>query len=113
MTLDLSPGPVPLRIDGDGVVRVCNSRIPIDTIVHRFNGGDSAEGIILSFPTLKLVDVYAIIAYYLQHHAEVDAYLAQREQQAEEIRKEIEARSPQAGLREKLLARLAARQQPS
>jgi uncharacterized protein (DUF433 family) len=112
MTLTLAPCSVPLRIDSDGVVRVCGSRIPIDTIVNCFNNGESPEGIILAFPALKLADVYAIIAYYLQHQAEVDAYVEQRVQEAKEIRRRIEARSPQAGLREKLLARQTTQQSP-
>ena len=110
MTLEVSPVLVPLRIDESGVVRVCGSRIPLDTIVNYFNMGEMPEGIILAFPTLQLADVYAIVAYYLQHRAEVDAYVEQNRRDADGLREEIEARSPQAGLRERLLARLAARQ---
>lgn len=51
------------------------------------------------FDTLDLADVYAVIAYYLRHGAEVDAYLAEQRRLADEVRREIEARFPQAGLR--------------
>jgi hypothetical protein len=39
----------------------------------------------------------------------VQAYLAERERQATEVRREIEQRFPQDGLRERLLARRAER----
>jgi hypothetical protein len=63
-------------------------------------------------PPLDLADVYAVIAYYLRHRAEVDAYLQEREQQAREIRRQIEARFDPTGVRERLLARRQARAEP-
>ena len=36
---------------------------------------------------------------------EVAAYLRQQQEQAAEVRRDFEARSPQAGIRERLLAR--------
>jgi uncharacterized protein (DUF433 family) len=108
VTLTLEAEPVPLRIDGDGVVRVVGSRIPIDTIVGAFNAGDCPEHIVHSFPTLKLADVYAIIAYYLRNKSEVDSYLCVREQEAERIRKEIESQPGYAEWRESLRKRARA-----
>jgi hypothetical protein len=52
-----------------------------------------------------LGDVYAVIGYYLQWQAEVDTYLKQRQQLAEQIRQQNEARFNQQGIRERLLAR--------
>jgi hypothetical protein len=77
--------------------------------VHTFNQGASPEAIVLSYPTLELADVYAVINYYLYNRAEVDAYLQQREEEATRIRAENEKRFPQAGIRARLLAR---RQKP-
>ena len=57
------------------------------------------------YPSLLLSDVYAVIGYYLQRQAEVDAYLNQRQQLAEQIRQQNEARFNQQGIRERLLAR--------
>jgi hypothetical protein len=54
---------------------------------------------------LHLADVYAVITYYLQHQDEVDAYLAERRRQIGEAEREITARFPNAGVRERLLAR--------
>jgi hypothetical protein len=56
-----------------------------------------------------LADVYGSIAYYLRHTTEVDAYIAAREREADDLRREVEARFPQEGLKAKLLARQAAR----
>jgi uncharacterized protein (DUF433 family) len=87
------------------VVRVVGSRVTLDTIVAAFDDGASAEEIMLDFPSLHLADIYAIIAYYLTHESEVEAYLHERERQAEEVRKMVQARFDQRGLRERLLAR--------
>ncbi|MCH8961923.1 MAG: hypothetical protein IH820_11535, partial [Bacteroidetes bacterium] len=52
-----------------------------------------------------LADVYAVISYYLRQSDEVEAYLRQRQQQAEEIRGQNEARFQLNGIRKRLLAR--------
>jgi len=65
--------------------------------------GETPEEIALSYGSISLADVYATIAYYLRHTAEVDEYLRKREK----IRREIQPRFPTAGLRERLLARAA------
>ena len=69
-----------------------------------------ASVIVERYDVLKLVDAYAVIAYYLQNKDEVDAYLRERERIADEVRRENERRFPTAGLRERLLDRLAERQ---
>jgi uncharacterized protein (DUF433 family) len=68
---------VPLRTDNQGKIRVGGTRVLLELVIHAFQQGESAEGIIDSYSTLKLADVYAVIAYYLTHRAEVDAYMAQ------------------------------------
>jgi len=105
MALKITPDPVPLRIDSHGVLRICNTRIPIDTVVSSFIKGHNPEDISNDFPTLQLADIYTVIGYYLRHRADVDAYLREREQRAAEIRSEVETRFPRDGVRERLLAR--------
>lgn len=106
----LLPVPPPLRLAEEGkVVRVGNTRVPLDTVVYHYENGASPEEIVHNFPTLDLADVHAVIAYYLNHKAEVQGYLDERERLAVEIRREIEQRFPQDGLRERLLARRAER----
>lgn len=57
---------------------------------------------------MSLTDVYAILAYYLRHRSEVEAYLAGQEREGAELQAHIEEMYPMPdGLRAKLLARLA------
>ncbi|MFQ5707942.1 MAG: DUF433 domain-containing protein [bacterium] len=107
MTLTINTEPVPLRTDKDGVVRVGGTRVTLDTVVATFNEGATAEEIVQQYPSLELADVYAVISYYLRNHSEVEAYLQKRHKQAEEIRKQNEARFDPHGIRERLLARRA------
>jgi uncharacterized protein (DUF433 family) len=109
MPLSITPQKTPIRINQDGVAYVGETRVTLDTIVWCFNDGRSAEGIVSQYPTLRLGDVYGAIHYYIDHKAEVDAYLAQRAQEAADLRQKVEARFDPAGIRERLLARLAGR----
>ena len=73
--------------------------------MEEFKLGASAEEIALNYPTVSLADAYATISYYLRHRAEVDAYLAKRDEEAHELRQEIEAHQNQQQIRARLLAR--------
>ncbi|GET38692.1 DUF433 domain-containing protein [Microseira wollei] len=107
MTLTIAAEPAPLRVNADGVVLVGKTRVPLDTVVYVFQQGATAEEIVYRFPSLKLADVYATIAFYLNHQQEVETYLQQRQQQAQEIRKMNEAKFDPQGWRDRLLARKA------
>lgn len=99
---------VPLRTDADGTIRVGESRVLLEIIIRAFQRGATPEGIAESFPTLALTDVYAVIAYYLGHRAEIDEYVARVEAESQQLRQQIEARQPDMSLvRERLLARMA------
>jgi uncharacterized protein (DUF433 family) len=98
--------PIPLLTDADGVIRVASTRVTLDTVIDAFLTGASPEEIVQDFPVLQLDDLYAVLTYYLRHREEVDTYLRERRARAQAIRQEIEARSPQTGLRDRLLARL-------
>ena len=105
MTLTITAAPPPLTIDADGVVRVANTRVTLDTVVAAFHHGATAEEIAQQYPSLMLADVYAVISYYLQRRAEVDAYVQQRREQGARIRGDTESRFDPAGVRAGLLAR--------
>lgn len=105
MSLTLQTKPVPLTTDHHGVMRVGDTRVPLDTVIFAFKQGSTPEEIVADYSTLDLSDVYAVVTYYLQNQAEVEEYLRQREAQRDEVRREMDARFPQAGLRERLLAR--------
>jgi len=105
MTLAILAEPAPLTINPDGVVKVGGTRVTLDTVIFVFKQGATAEEIVYRYPSLKLGDVYASIAFYLNHQEDVEAYLKQRQQQAQEIRQMNEARFDPQGLRDRLLAR--------
>ena len=87
------------------------SRVLLDLVIHAFWRGQTPEAIVQSYDTLKLPDVYAVLAYYLAHQAEVDAYLARRDQEAENLRARIDATQPSSpDLRERLLRRSKTRE---
>jgi uncharacterized protein (DUF433 family) len=106
-TLVITTEPIPLETDADGVVRVGGTRVTLDTIVAAFKDGATAEEIVFQYPSLNLPDVYFAIGYYLQRRAEVEAYLLQRQQLADEMRQQNEARFDSRGIRDRLLARRA------
>jgi uncharacterized protein (DUF433 family) len=105
MTLTIEASPVPLTVTEDGAIRITGTRVTLDSVVYAFEEGATAEEIVLRYPTLRLVDTYSVIAYYLNHQAEVKAYLKQQEKLAEQLRLENEARPEVQALRKRLLAR--------
>ncbi len=105
MPIVLTADVVPLAADADGVVRVANTRVTLDTVVAAFHDGASAEEIVEQYPSLHLGEVYSVIGHYLRHQAEVDAYLETRAQPAAEVRRENERRFSPLGVRDRLIAR--------
>lgn len=101
----IQPDPVPLAMDDAGRLMVVGTRIPIDTLIAAFKRGESPEAIHESFDTVALVDVYAVLAYYLRHRGDIEVYLRERERQGHEVQARIEAEYPSGGLRARLLAR--------
>lgn len=105
MALSIGMEPVPLKTDADGVARVGLTRVTLDTVVAAFDEGATAEEIVHQYPSLHLADVYAVIAYYLQHRPEIDDYLRLRQEQAARVRQENQSRFDPEGIRDRLLAR--------
>jgi uncharacterized protein (DUF433 family) len=104
-TLVIATEPIPLETDADGVVHVGGTRVTLDTIVAAFEDGATAEEIVYQYPSLSLADVYSVIGYYLQRRPDVEAYLRRRQQQADKVRQQNEARFDPRGIRDRLLAR--------
>ncbi|MBP6787458.1 MAG: DUF433 domain-containing protein [Candidatus Promineofilum sp.] len=96
---------IPLTENEDGLIRVGQTRVRLDTVVYAFNEGYTAEEIVSQYPALELSDVYAVIAYYLGHRVAVDQYVAERVQVAEAVRREIEAQPEYQSFRQQLLKR--------
>lgn len=105
MTFTLIADPLPLMMNTDNVVLVGNTRVTLDTIVNVFKQGTTAEEIAQRYPVLKLADIYATIAFYLNHQQMVETYLAERQDIAREVQKLNEARLDPHGIRDRLLAR--------
>jgi|SRR5262245_50399512 len=107
--LPLQADPLPIRIDTSGALRVGNTRVTIDSVLQCYLAGDTPEVIVQAFDTLELADVYSVIAHYLRHRTEFDQYLKMYDMRFENGRAAAMA-GGQAGLKERLQARLAARQ---
>src|SRR5262249_833145 len=96
---------IPLSPDSEGVLRVANTRVTLDTVIAAFQEGATPETIVQQYPTLGLADVYAVIGYYLYHRLEVHTYLQQRAQRSAQIREHNETGFDPSGVRGRLLAR--------
>jgi len=96
---------IPLETDTNGVIRVSNTRVTLDTIVTAFKEGATAEEIAQQYPTIPLADVYYVIGYYLRRRDEVEAYLGKRKKEADDLQKQMEARFNPVGIRKRLIAR--------
>jgi uncharacterized protein (DUF433 family) len=101
---------VPLVTDSHGAIRVRGTRVTLETIVTAFCAGATAEEIAQRFPTVALADIYQIIAHYLNHTTEIDAYRSQRQSEAAALKCEVETRFDPVGVRDRLLARRKAAQ---
>jgi uncharacterized protein (DUF433 family) len=97
--------PVPLTLDKDGTVRITGSRVTLDSVIHAFQHGATAEQIQDSFPSLDLGDIYATIAYYLDHQDQVERYLRQQGAAAQKTRQFIEERQDSTFLPQRIRAR--------
>lgn len=98
---------IPLTVSEEGVIRIGGTRVRLDTVIYAFNEGYTAEEIVTQYPALDLIDVYAVLAYYLGHRATVDDYVAERAGKAAALRREIEAKPEYQAFRQRLLQRRA------
>lgn len=63
----------------EGVYRIAGTRVSLESVVHAFLRGETAEAIAQSFPLLTLEQVYGAIAFYLANRDAVDDYLTRRQ----------------------------------
>jgi uncharacterized protein (DUF433 family) len=73
---------------------VAGTRVSLDSIVCAFLGGQTAESIAQSFPTLTLEQVYGATAFYLAHQDEIDHYLAEQSAEFETVRRKAKQADP-------------------
>ena len=65
-------------------IRVCGTRVGIETILRDYQQGASPEEIVIHYPTLSLEQVHAVITYYLANREKVEVYLQKIAQEHEE-----------------------------
>jgi uncharacterized protein (DUF433 family) len=82
---------IPLRTDEHGAIRIGNTRVLLELLIHAYYMGETPEGIVDSYPTLTTADVYAVIGYYLANRDEIDAYVRQRDERVEQTLRDMEA----------------------
>lgn len=103
--------PPPVRLDEGGAIRVGGTRVTLDSVLAAAREGDFseeiAEEIVSRFPSLRLGDVRAVLAWARLQPARVDNYLARREDEAAELRGRVASLYGVEfrGLKERLLAR--------
>lgn len=107
MVLTISTDPTPLNTNAEGAILVGQTRVTLATVIAAFQQGATAEEIASRYPSLRLADIYGAIAFYLNHQAEVEAYLQQQQQESQETRNRNESRFNSQALRNRLLARKA------
>lgn len=91
----------------DQVWQIKGTRVALDSVIYQFQQGRSPEAIQDAFPALSLGQVYAAIAYYLDHQAELDAYLAHNEATEAAFSQEIARLYPKgAALKARIKQRL-------
>jgi uncharacterized protein (DUF433 family) len=105
VALNIEAETAPLRSTPDGIIYVGKTRVPLETVIWTFNEGASAEEIVMHYDALSLADVYAVIAYYLNHRADVETYLHEAQEKSARVRQENEARFNIREFRERLLKR--------
>lgn len=107
--------PVPLTQWEDGSIRITGSRVPLYSVIYHFELGSTPEQIAYKFQGLNPADIYAVIAYYLNHRDVIDKYLQEQEAEADEQLRQIESdpkyQREKREFRERLMARWAVLQQ--
>ena len=105
---------VPLSVASDGTIRIAETRVSLDSVLHHYQQGATAEEIAMRFPALRLADIHSCLAYYLNHQDELDDYVTQRRLAANELERRITAEPAQlrgiSQMRERIQARMAERQ---
>jgi uncharacterized protein (DUF433 family) len=104
---------IPLACSEDGTIRLAGTRVSLDSVVHHFKLGATAEEIAQKFAPVELADVYAAITYYLTHRDAVEEYLHQQEEEGDAMQARIESapgyQEKMSELRERILARRSSR----
>ena len=95
----------PLNFDEAGGIRIGQTRVTLDSLLAAYQAGSTPEEIAVQYPILTLAEIYAAITYYLTHPQQVEDYLEERRQMAQQQRTQIAQDNNLIGLRQRLLDR--------
>lgn len=88
---------VPLTQLDDSTIMITDTGVPLETVIARHNLGETPMEIHEGYPTIDLAMVHLVIAYYLSHKTECDAYVEQQLQRTEAARVRLGDRPGVAG----------------
>jgi uncharacterized protein (DUF433 family) len=94
--------------DADGYIHVAGHRVGLQDVVYYYNDGHSAEALAEMFPTMTLALIHKLIAFYLEHQVDVDAYVGRCEVEMTRQRATRASGSDLAELRRRLAAKQTA-----
>jgi uncharacterized protein (DUF433 family) len=78
-----------------GGLYVAGTGVSLDSVVIRFHDGASPDKIVHSFPSLKLSQVYGVIAYYLENEKAIKDYIAEGERELEQAAVPLSQTNPE------------------
>ena len=64
MDIVLQAEVLPLRRDSSGGLRVGNSHVLLELVIHAFEDGATPEAIAQRYPAAALADIYSVLAYH-------------------------------------------------
>jgi glycosyltransferase involved in cell wall biosynthesis len=89
-----------MKLEVSALVRAA---LPKGSLLAAYHNGSTPEEIAVQYSVLHLEEIYAAIAYYLNHRQEMDNYLEQRRQKSQQQRSEFVQQYNLANLRQRLL----------
>ena len=88
------PLPDFLAVDPDGELRLTGHRIRLIDVAQRYQEGFSVEGIVEHYPSLNLSLVHKVVAYFLEHEAEVGSLISANQDEMDRLRAEAGPATP-------------------
>ena len=82
---------VPLTVTEDREIRISGSRVSLESVLYHYKAGVTPEQIACKFPSLKLADIYSVVANYLNYRESVDEYLREAEAAGDAMQAQIES----------------------
>lgn len=100
---------VPFTVTECGSIRIADSRVSLETVVYEYQLGATPEQIVDFYPSLSLSDVHLVIAYYLTHREEIEAYIIEQERECVKFFHKLESDPKQQQWRQELRRRVLSR----